>query len=160
MAKPDDRSLSSTSALRDKLRDRLREAFRNHGISTQQDWAVKVVTLSRQGPHCVSIELTNADVDALAEILRGAAELAPGTGRRGPNWGFIGSSEAAKIVGVKPGTIRAWTAMHGPRQHPFPRPARHELGRNMWRPQQVEKWKAEHDLLGGQDREPGDQPAH
>jgi hypothetical protein len=95
----------------------------------------------------VRVDLTRADAEALAEVLYGAAALAAGPGRRGPNWSWIGSGEAAELVNVEPSTIRAWTARRGPRRHPFPRPGVQLPGRNLWRRKAVEKWKAEQDEL-------------
>jgi hypothetical protein len=144
---------------------RLRDAFRQHGASTGRAWAARVRWRPPAGDEdraadalCVRVDLTSADADALAEVLHGAAELAAGPGRRGPNWTWIGSDQAAQIVGVEPSTIRAWTGRRGPLRHPFPRPGVRMPGRNLWRRKTVEKWKAEQDAIDNRDQGPDHQP--
>jgi hypothetical protein len=149
---PPDRSLSPRPP-----HDRLSDAFRRHGDITRREWAVRVSALRRRpgpaGAYCVSVELTAADADAL----HGAAELATPAGSRGPNWAWVLSEQAAAMVGRKSGTLRAWVAKRGPRGHPFPPPGVRLPGRNLWRRAAVEKWKAEHDALGGHDSDSGGQ---
>jgi predicted DNA-binding transcriptional regulator AlpA len=105
----------------------------------------------------VRVDLTATDADVLADVLQEAAELAADSGGRGTNLPFIGSSEAAKILGVEPPTIRAWVAGRGPAKHPFPRPVIRMQGRNLWRRRAVEKWKAEQDAFDKQDVKPSEQ---
>jgi hypothetical protein len=169
VAEPDDRP--SSKPLPDVVADlpahavRLAAAFRQHGDSTGRKWSAKVrhrVPAGDAGSHAeilsVRVDLTSADADALADVLHGAAELAAGPGRRGPNWAWIGSDQAAQLVGVEPSTIRSWTGGRGPRRHPFPRPGVRMPGRNLWRRKTVEKWKAEMDALERRDQELPDQP--
>jgi hypothetical protein len=92
---------------------------------------------------CVRIDLTDGDARALADVLHDVADLGRGSGRRGPNWLWIGSAEAANRVGVEPGTIRGWVSRHGPQEHPFPRPDKRVKGRNFWRKKTIDKWLAE-----------------
>jgi hypothetical protein len=144
--------------------DRLSAAFREHGSATGRDWTVTV--RRRPIPEedqdradevlCVRVDLTAGDADALADVLQEAAELAAGPGGRGANKPLVGSSEAAKLVGVEPSTIRAWVAGRGPTKHPFPRPVVQMRGRNLWRRRAVERWKAEQDAAENQATTPGD----
>jgi hypothetical protein len=130
--------------------DELRGAFRQFAAASSQQWSIRITSLSQQrqqrgstvGRHCVRVDLTSDDVEALARILRDAAELAADPSRRGRNWSWIGSVEAARRLGVRASTIRGWVAKRGPRAHPFPRPERQEKGRNYWRPRTIERWKA------------------
>lgn len=162
MTEPEDSALSRPQ----RPADRLREAFRRHSNSTQQTWLVRVASIQRDRPgvpetYFVAVDLTSSDVDALVEVLHGAAELAsPDTARRGTNWSWISSGQAANLVGVSSGTLRSWIATNGPRTHPFPHPGVRLPGRNLWRRKVVEKWKAKHDALTGRHQEPGDQPGN
>jgi len=141
--------------------DELRAAFRRYSEATDSAWKVRVSPLppprSRSASHpstghCVRIDLTSDDAIALAGILREAADLTAGPGRRGPNWAWIGSAEAAQRIGVKASTVRGWVATHGPRRWPFPKPDRREKGRNYWRPRTIDRWIAERHKQGNTDR--------
>jgi hypothetical protein len=92
----------------------------------------------------VHVHLTAADASALAAVLQEAAR----------DFGWIGSAEAARIAGVKPGTLRSYVFMKGPRRHPFPPPwqASHN---NLWRRAAVEQWKKEHDALAARGQDHG-----
>lgn len=139
--------------------DRLRAAFRQHGASTGREWAVRVRQRDASlppDPLEVRVDLASADAGVLADVLQEAAELAADSGGRGASLPLVGSSEAAKIVGVEPPTIRAWVAGRGPAKHPFPRPVIRMQGRNLWRRRAVEKWRTEQGPLDKQDTTPSE----
>jgi hypothetical protein len=138
--------------------DSLRAAFQQHGSCTGRDWTARVRRRRQEGDESaaqdnreVRVDLTAADADFLADLLQEAAELAADSTGAGASLPFIGSAEAAKLVGVEPPTIRAWVAGRGPAKQPFPRPVIQMRGRNLWRRRAVEKWKAEQDQRGGHD---------
>jgi hypothetical protein len=132
---------------------KLRAAFTRHSRATGYSWAARITVLPAPGQD-VRLELADADANALADLLLAAAELASSGGRRGPNWSWIGSAEAARRIGVKPSTVRAWVAVRGPRNHPFPRPDQRIKGHNLWRPKTVDKWNAEHTKQATPEQEP------
>jgi hypothetical protein len=89
----------------------------------------------------VRLELSDDDARVLARELRAAADLYASPGRRGPNWTvWVGSEEAARMVGVDRRTIRSWVATRHPRRHPFPLPEKQFLGLNLWRRKTIKEW--------------------
>ena len=152
-APPDGRSLPAA------LADDLRTAFGRYASATGWRWRVRIRALPPQDPDAlnaapavVRIDLSREDARVLADLLLDAADPGERPGPRGPIETWIGTSEAARRLGVEAGTIRGWVSRHGPKTHPFPPPEVRYGGRSYWQKKTIDKWKAEQRWLDAQHR--------
>ena len=151
--------------------DELRTAFGQYASATGWRWKVRIRALPPPEPDvpdakpappdakpasaapaaAVRIDLSREDARVLADLLLDAADPER-PGPRGPIETWIGTSEAARRLGVEPSTIRGWVARHGPMGHPFPAPEVRYGGRSYWQKKTIDKWKAEQRRLDAQHR--------
>jgi hypothetical protein len=99
----------------------------------------------------VRIDLSRDDAGALAGLILDAA--APeGRGPRGPIGEWMGTADAAELVGVAPSTIRGWVTRDLPKTNPFPEADLLYRGRSYWQKKTIDQWRARQRRLEHQRR--------